>query len=114
AESLLFADMNRDGKLDLVVIAGSHTAIYLNEGGKLSKQPAWRCRMSETWGQARVADLDKDGYPDLVVCGRDVVEIYTGGPTIPVARPDPFPTAPALPALPALAPQPDVAARSAK
>ncbi len=71
-----FADLNRDGKLDLVVTRkGANAAeFYLQSdqrdaGGIPRFEPAGTARVSG-WSACRAIDLDDDGATDLVVDGR--------------------------------------------
>ena len=68
-----FADINRDGFLDLVVSNGNDMAIekvavYLNRGdGTYPDQPSWQSQDSAYNGHLDVADVNGDGWPDVAV-----------------------------------------------
>ncbi len=80
------ADFNNDGWIDLVLIVGSgQTRFYghkswwqnqpsllllKNEGGRFVRQKTFN-NFSATVFACAVGDLDKDGYNDLIVAGKD-------------------------------------------
>jgi VCBS repeat protein len=96
-EELIFHDLDRDGDLDLLVVAGERTAAYENQKGVLAPAPFWRAALKG--GKALMADLDKNGYPDLVVGGWGKISIFYGGADVPLVKADPFPPMPKLPPL---------------
>lgn len=63
-----FADMNRDGHLDLVALGGGQIEVFLGNGGA-----AWKSGASFSVGVSgspealRVADVDHNGRPDIVL-----------------------------------------------
>jgi hypothetical protein len=63
-------DYDRDGRPDLVMV-GEYmpVRIFHNEGGQLKEatKEAGLGKSNGWWNRIAVADLDKDGYPDLVV-----------------------------------------------
>jgi hypothetical protein len=66
------ADMNRDGRADLVILHSSDSArtsgmeIWLGRGdGTFAKS----ARVDGSWGALQIADLDRDGALDVVVSG---------------------------------------------
>jgi hypothetical protein len=71
-----FADMNNDGKLDLVGIGGSKIFVSYNKGDKFenkqnvvyaNKDFLWSCCKLRTERHYRfLQDMNEDGYPDLV------------------------------------------------
>jgi len=90
--SAALADVNRDGKLDVVVSSDSpdRKMIYLNDGkghfteGGTFGDPNWSTRY------ITLADLNGDGYPDIVVANRgDYPDLVNGkpgeGPKIPTS-----------------------------
>ena len=86
--SLAWADVNRDGWLDLAVgNVGLPNRLYLNDGsGKLASSSAWNPPAENTlslaWG-----DLNEDGWPDLAVGndGPNRVYLNLGGALSPAA-----------------------------
>lgn len=68
-----WADINRDGWLDLVVADGNdmarqHVNVYLNNGvGSLQPAPGWQSADVDYHGHLAVGDVNKDGYPDVAV-----------------------------------------------
>ena len=105
AGELAFEDLDGDGDLDLFVLSGNHTCVHMNQGGVLTRQPGWRARIDGE--SAVIADLDKDGLPDLVVAGRSWIRVFQGAKEPDAGTVEPFPALPALPPLadvPTLAP----------
>ncbi len=98
--ALVLHDMDADGDLDLFVLADDHTGIYENVRGTLATQPVWRASISGNncfnGHVATIEDLDRNGWPDLIVAGDDEVLLFYGGPDVPVAKADPLPAAPKL------------------
>ncbi|MDQ7051801.1 MAG: VCBS repeat-containing protein [candidate division KSB1 bacterium] len=82
------ADLNKDGHLDLIFghnAAGGEASIFFTDGTRNVK--AWRRQFlqgSERTGQLQVADLNRDGWLDIVCThGKqtdDVFHIYYGDP----------------------------------
>jgi|GEM_PF-1148614 len=74
--SLVTGDLNKDGKLDVVVSSGSFGAaqILLGDGtGKFSVGPAYQT--VESGRNMHITDLNLDGNPDIVVGGGDPAAI---------------------------------------
>ncbi|HEV8237730.1 MAG TPA: FG-GAP-like repeat-containing protein, partial [Thermoanaerobaculia bacterium] len=69
------ADLNADGRPDLVTCWFSDITVLLNEGGgQFGPQQAYG--VGDSPGDVRIADLDADGIPDVVTANRN-----TGGGT---------------------------------
>ncbi|MEK9135479.1 MAG: VCBS repeat-containing protein, partial [Bacteroidota bacterium] len=68
-----WADINKDGWLDLVVANGNDMArqrvvVYLNRGtGSLPTTPNWQSADIDYHGHLSVGDVNKDGYVDVAV-----------------------------------------------
>jgi hypothetical protein len=68
-----WADINKDGWLDLVVadgndIARQHVKVYLNSSrGSLPAMPSWQSADIDYHGHLSVGDVNNDGYPDVAV-----------------------------------------------
>lgn len=87
-----FADINRDGYPDLVVVSGGNEddvgspwlmpRVYINNGkGQFTRlQQAFSSDISVNASCVKVFDFNQDGYPDLFIGGRDVPGIYGANP----------------------------------
>ncbi len=68
----LFADINNDGRQDLIVVRTDGPVLFLNEGsGKFRKHPdAFRFAKPPqgTFTGAAIADYDRDGWLDIYFC----------------------------------------------
>jgi FG-GAP-like repeat/Secretion system C-terminal sorting domain len=67
-----WADINRDGWLDLVISNGNDmarqkVAVYLNNSGTLPTSPNWQSNDIDYHGHLSVGDVNSDGYPDVAV-----------------------------------------------
>jgi hypothetical protein len=82
-----WSDLDRDGDPDLVV-AGEWMPlrVLINNSGKLAEQTdAWGLASSAGWYQAiEVADVNKDGYPDLVAGNHGLNSRFRVSETEPV------------------------------
>jgi hypothetical protein len=65
--SMVAADMNRDGKPEIIVgYVEAPGAVYFNDGSGLRyKRVVFGDKNGAIYGMA-IADLDGDGYPDIV------------------------------------------------
>ncbi len=89
AVDVRIADINRDGKPDVLVLTSNRTVqIWHGDGGGGLVVASAVTFATEAPADVKVADLNRDGYPDLVVAGGDLgtaggqasVEIALGGP----------------------------------
>lgn len=78
-----FGDVDLDGDLDLAVIAGdeysglpSPSRIYRNDGGTIGSFPYWTSTDSTPADACRWADINDDGYLDLVVGYRYKIAVF--------------------------------------
>ena len=67
-----WADINRDGWLDLVVANGNDMArqrvtVYLNNNGTLPVSPSWQSGDIDYHGHLSIGDINGDGWPDVAV-----------------------------------------------
>ncbi len=64
-----FADINRDGRLDLVFACERYpNYVYLNNGDSISKSPSWTSGDGSIYANSLfVNDINNDGYLDLAV-----------------------------------------------
>ncbi|MDZ7266873.1 MAG: FG-GAP-like repeat-containing protein [candidate division KSB1 bacterium] len=88
-DGITSADVDNDGKLDLLLASDDSGHLYLNNGNATFR---WQQSFSSTDGyMGGFADLDNDGDLDLVFAGDDVCYLNDGrgtfvaGPAIPVA-----------------------------
>jgi hypothetical protein len=91
-------DIDADGDLDLavaVMLEGTGTIpptagtppptpgrarIYLNEGASIATKPAWRSEVEMIAGDVTFADVNQDGWMDLVVAGERAQVFYGHAP----------------------------------
>jgi hypothetical protein len=87
-----WADVNRDGAVDLIVASGGNEfygedfhnspRVYVNDGkGNLSKHPNAFQHIYSTASSVAANDINGDGYPDLFLGGRAVPWAYGQVPT---------------------------------
>jgi hypothetical protein len=84
----VFADMDGNGFLDLIVSNGNDMVkapnfVYFNYNGRLDTTAGWVSANSEFSGHCSAGDIDKDGYPELAVSNyidydwkRIVIQLY--------------------------------------
>ncbi len=70
-------DVNRDGKLDLVLVSNGAIAVLLGNGDGTFQQPKLSYTISNSYG-ATLADLDGDGKLDLAVSDGSVIWVLRG------------------------------------
>lgn len=67
-----WADINRDGYLDLIVANGNDMSrgnlwVYLNTGGSLPSTPSWSSSDIDYHGHLSIGDINNDGWQDVAV-----------------------------------------------
>ncbi len=86
----LAADFNRDGWLDLLVTSQTYddkpetmaasTTIFYGSAEGFSEERS-EVLPTFSWGMACLADVDKDGYLDIIMCDkRGYITVFLGGP----------------------------------
>src|SRR5215831_6134300 len=70
-EQLISADLNGDGKPDLVFFRNAKAAVMLNKGDGSFADPVVIDSTITNMQQMQVADFNNDGIPDLAGCGTD-------------------------------------------
>lgn len=83
---LVLADVNRDGKLDLIAqhLMQHMVTVHLGDGtGRFSAAPGSPIRLAYSPGDVKSADLNGDDIPDLGVTSsdKDTVDIFLGDGT---------------------------------
>jgi hypothetical protein len=68
------ADLNRDGKLDVIALSGPSDIWFGDGGGRLTLGAT----LDVQGHLADVADLNRDGYPDLVIEAGETLEVKLG------------------------------------
>ena len=85
----LFADIDNDGRQDLIVVCQSGPLLFLNQGGGKFQQKIDAFRFANppqgTFAGAAIADYDRDGWLDIYFC----LYLYYRG-TEPYRPPSPF------------------------
>lgn len=70
--SALFADVDNDGRQDLIVVSGSGPLLFLNQGGgrfHLQERAfKFATKPQGTFTGAAIADYDRDGWLDVYLC----------------------------------------------
>jgi len=69
---LTLADVNNDGLLDIVSTARTKVSVLLGKGNGTFSEPVLSAAAAATTEHVLVADLDKDGLPDLVTAVADL------------------------------------------
>ena len=79
-----FGDVDLDGDLDLAAVAGdaysaleSPTRVYMNDNGSMETTPYWTSTDSTPGDACRWADINNDGFLDLVVGYRHKLAVFT-------------------------------------
>lgn len=82
-----FTDYDKDGKQDLI-ITGDYMAIRLfhNDGGKFSEQTSQGglAKTNGWWNRLVIADVNADGYPDLIAGNHGLNSRFKASATKPV------------------------------
>ena len=89
-------DLDGDGAVDLVCLAGGRVEIYRNDGRGRFQKKEGAVRgdpgraAAPSWGLAVVTDLDNDGIPDVLIDGRNFLKALrgTGGGELAYANAD--------------------------
>ncbi len=85
----LFADIDNDGRQDLIVVCQSGSLLFLNKGNGKFEQKIDAFRFANpprgTFAGAAIADYDRDGWLDIYFC----LYLYYRG-TEPYKSPSPF------------------------
>lgn len=78
-DTVLTADVNRDGKADVIFISGNYLLVFLGRGDGTLLPPQWYALPGGGASMAEVGDFNHDGIPDLVaVTGPNTVAVAYG------------------------------------
>jgi len=78
--SRTFADVNGDGRLDIVGFGSTRTYVALNRGSSFGPSTVWTTNFGSRewtpgWMPRSVVDVNRDGRADIVGFGRDGVQV---------------------------------------
>ncbi len=82
-----WADLDRDGDPDLIIVGDwMPVTVLINENGKLvnSTGPQGLAKTNGWWNTIRAADLNEDGYPDLIAGNLGLNSLLRASPERPL------------------------------